>query len=180
MIQQDPESLRAYLRDVPDFPTPGILFRDISPLLAEPAAFRSALDVMAERARPLGATKIIGIESRGFLFGAPLADRLQVGFVPVRKPGKLPTQVHSVVYGLEYGSDTLELQTDALRPADLVLIVDDVLATGGTADAAAALVSAAGAGVLGWLFLVELVALSGRGRLLQTCPTAMVDSLLTY
>jgi adenine phosphoribosyltransferase len=157
--------LRQYVRDVPDFPTPGILFRDITPLLASAEAFGAAVEAMAEPFRESGAVKIAGIEARGFMFGAAVARYLGLGFVPVRKPGKLPGRTERIAYGLEYGSDALEVHTDAFQPGEAVLIVDDVLATGGTAAAAAELVERLGARVAAMLFCIELEALQGRSRL---------------
>lgn len=172
----DITDIQAFIRDIANFPAPGITFRDITPLLGDPQGLRGSLDMLADLGRPMEATAVVGIESRGFLFGVPVADRLGLGFAPMRKPGKLPFDVISQRYELEYGSDTLELHIDAVGPGDRVLIVDDVLATGGTAAAAVSLVQAAGAAVAGCLFLVELDALGGRCRL-GSCPVA---SLLTY
>ena len=155
----------AYIRDVPDFPSPGILFRDITPLLASPQAFGAAVKEMAEPFRGRGAAKVLGIEARGFMFGAALARELMVGFVPVRKPGKLPCATERVSYGLEYGSDSLEIHTDAVARGEKVLIADDVLATGGTAAAAAELADRLGAEVVGISFFIELAKLGGRARL---------------
>lgn len=157
--------LRPYVRDVPDFPTPGILFRDITPLLADPDAFAAAVEAMSEPFRDAAADKVVGIEARGFMFGAAIARVLGLGFVPARKPGKLPGATERVSYGLEYGSDGLEIHTDALSAGERVLIVDDVLATGGTAAAAAELVERLGARVAALSFLIELAALGGRSRL---------------
>jgi len=157
--------LRRFVRDVPDFPTPGILFRDITPLLASAEAFSAAIVAMAEPFRDDPAEKIVGIEARGFMFGAALARELKLGFVPARKPGKLPGKTERISYGLEYGSDGLEVHADALTPGEAVLIVDDVLATGGTAAAAAELVERLGARVTGLTFCIELAALQGRSKL---------------
>lgn len=168
--------LRGLIRDIPDFPSAGILFRDVTPLLGDAAGLRGAMDSLAALASGWGATKVVGIESRGFLFGVPVAERLGVGFAPMRKAGKLPHTVHREEYALEYGSDVLELHTDAVGAADRVLVVDDVLATGGTAEAALRLVERTGAVIAGMLFLVELGALGGRGRL----GTHPVASLLAY
>ncbi len=159
--------LRAFVRDIPDFPTPGILFRDITPLLASPEAFQEAVAAMAEPFRARPPDKVLGIEARGFMFGAALAQDLGVGFVPVRKPGKLPRQTLRVSYGLEYGKDCLEIHTDACRAGERVLVVDDVLATGGTAQAAAELVDRLGAEVAGMTFFIELEGLKGRSRLVS-------------
>ncbi len=156
--------LRALVRDVPDFPSPGILFRDITPLLASPAAFARAIDEMAGPWKASPPAKILGIEARGFMFGAALARELSVGFVPVRKPGKLPRETVRASYGLEYGVDTLEIHRDACAPGERVLVVDDVLATGGTAEAACRLAESLGAEVLGIAVFIELAALRGRAR----------------
>jgi adenine phosphoribosyltransferase len=157
--------LRRFIRDVPDFPTPGILFRDITPLLASPEAFRAAVDAMVAPFRDARAGKVVGIEARGFMFGAAVARELGLGFVPARKPGKLPGKTEKVAYGLEYGSDALEVHADAFSPGESVLIVDDVLATGGTSAAAAELVERLGARVTALVFCLELAALQGRSRL---------------
>ncbi|HEX9147887.1 MAG TPA: adenine phosphoribosyltransferase [Thermoanaerobaculia bacterium] len=157
--------LRRFIRDVPDFPTPGILFRDITPLLSSPEAFRAAVDAMVAPFRDAGAGKVVGIEARGFMFGAAVARELGLGFVPARKPGKLPGKTERVAYGLEYGSDALEVHADAFSPGESVLIVDDVLATGGTSAAAAELVERLGARVTALVFCIELAALQGRSRL---------------
>ena len=154
--------LKAYIRDVPDFPTPGILFRDITPLLHDPRAFGAALDEMAAYVRSRAVDAVIGIESRGFLFGAPIAQRLALPFVPIRKPGKLPASRMTVEYSLEYGSGQLDIHADALKSGDRVVIVDDLLATGGTAHAASKLVELLGAVVDSHLFLIELAPLAGR------------------
>lgn len=157
--------LARFVRDVPDFPKPGIVFRDITPLLASPEAFHAAVAAMAEPFRKSGADRVVGIEARGFMFGAALARELGLGFVPVRKPGKLPGRTEKVAYGLEYGSDGLELHADAFAAGESALVVDDVLATGGTAAAAAELVERLGARVAGLSFFIELGALDGRSRL---------------
>ena len=156
---------RAYVRDVPDFPTPGILFRDVSPLLASPEAFAAAVDAMAEPFRKAKPDKILGIEARGFLFGSALAHELHVGIVPARKPGKLPCRTERISYGLEYGKDCLEVHADVFREGERVLVVDDVLATGGTAKAAAELAERLGSQVVGISVFIELEALAGRARL---------------
>jgi adenine phosphoribosyltransferase len=157
--------LRSFVRDVPDFPSPGILFRDVTPLLANPAAFHAAVAAMAEPFRAAPPSKILGIEARGFLFGTALARELHVGIVPARKPGKLPRKTASVSYGLEYGKDSLEVHADAFQKGERVLVVDDVLATGGTARAAANLAERLGAHVMGVSVFIELEALGGRARL---------------
>ncbi len=156
--------LEAFIRDVPDFPVPGVLFKDITPLLADPAAWRRAVDALTELVADLHVDKVAGIEARGFLVGVPVAERLGVGFIPVRKAGKLPYRTTSVTYDLEYGTDTLEVHVDAVAPGERVVVLDDVLATGGTATAAATLLASAGAHVAGLAFLMELTFLSGRSR----------------
>lgn len=158
-------NLNDYLRDVPDFPKPGIVFKDISPLLASHTAFSYCIERMAEEAAKLGAQRIAGVESRGFLFGTPIAQRLGIGFTPIRKPGKLPWETEKVEYALEYGTDSLEVHNDGVEPGQKVLIVDDVLATGGTAQASAELVELIGGEVCGFGFLLELSFLEGRKKL---------------
>jgi adenine phosphoribosyltransferase len=157
--------LRDHIRDVPDFPKPGIVFKDITPLLVDPAAFDQAVVALAEYARPLGVELIVSAEARGFIFGGALARELGVGFVPARKPGKLPHETISVSYGLEYGVDELQLHADALSGGTRVLVHDDVLATGGTAKAKIDLVEQLGGRVAGCAFLVELAFLEGRRAL---------------
>ncbi|MFH1465961.1 MAG: adenine phosphoribosyltransferase [Pseudomonadota bacterium] len=157
--------IRESIRDIPDFPKPGIVFKDITPLLADPAAFKEVLDRFVERYADRKLDRIVGIESRGFIFGAPLADRLNVGFVPVRKPGKLPYRTVSEEYSLEYGTDSIEIHADAVPAGGRVLIVDDLLATGGTAAAAASLVRKVGGEVEELAFVVELGFLNGREKL---------------
>jgi adenine phosphoribosyltransferase len=157
--------LRAFIRDVPDFPKPGILFRDVTPLLADAAALKGAVRALADPFRGLGVEKVMGIESRGFVLGTPVALELETGFALVRKAGKLPWRTRSVTYDLEYGSDTVEMHEDALRPGERVLVVDDLIATGGTAAAAVQLARDCQAHVVGCAFLIELTALEGRRRL---------------
>ncbi len=163
------QRVAAAVRSIPDFPQPGILFRDITPLLADPAAFADAHALLTHIAQQLHADEpidaIVAVEARGFLFGAPLALALGLPLVPVRKPGKLPGATHCIAYGLEYGNDRLEIHADALRPGARVLIVDDLLATGGTVDAAAALVRQAGGSVVAAIFLIELADLGARAKL---------------
>lgn len=154
-----------FVRDVPDFPKPGILFRDITPLLASPEAFQAAVVAMADPFRGTRLDRVVGIEARGFMFGAAIARELRLGFVPVRKPGKLPGRTEKIAYGLEYGSDALEMHADAFAAGETALVVDDVLATGGTAAATVALVERLGARVAGLSFFIELGALGGRSRL---------------
>ena len=157
--------LRKLIRDVPDFPKPGILFRDITTLLKRPDAFRYVIEKLIERYRGEGIEQVLGIESRGFILGAPLAYELHAGLVPVRKPGKLPAATIGESYDLEYGTDRVEIHADALEPGQKVLIVDDLLATGGTARATANLARKAGANLAGLAFLIELESLKGRERL---------------
>jgi adenine phosphoribosyltransferase len=159
------EAIRSLIRDVPDFPTPGILFRDITPVLADAGAFREVVARLADAARPLRVDLVAGIESRGFIFGAPLAVALGAGLVPVRKIGKLPARTIRREYSLEYGSNQLEMHVDAVRPGQRVLLVDDLLATGGTALAAAEMIREIGGEIAGAFFVVELTALRGRERL---------------
>jgi adenine phosphoribosyltransferase len=156
--------LRGYIRDVPDFPQQGIMFRDITPLLGNPRALGYAIDLLCDDAERREASVIVGIESRGFLFGAPMADRMNLPFVPLRKPGKLPADRWSVEYSLEYGSSQLDIHRDALSVGRQAYVVDDLLATGGTAEAATRLVEMAGGEVRGLGFVIELVELGGRGR----------------
>jgi adenine phosphoribosyltransferase len=170
------DDLKGLIRNIPDFPKPGILFRDITTLLNNGPAFRLAIDRLAAEYRNKNITKVIGIESRGFLTAAPLAYLLGAGFVPVRKKGKLPSKTNSVSYDLEYGTDTLEMHADGVLKGERTLVVDDLLATGGTARATCDLVQRCGGDVCGAAFLVELADLKGRARL------AGVDvfSLITF
>jgi len=170
------QALRNAVREIPDFPKPGILFRDITPVLLHPNLFLGATRAMAEPFRALGINRVLAIESRGFLFGAPIAQELGAGLVPVRKPGKLPAARQRVDYALEYGTDALEMHADAIELGDRVLIVDDVLATGGTAAAAADLVRGRGANLGGFSFLLELDGLNGRQRL----GSVRVEALIHY
>ncbi len=158
-------ALKAAIRDVPDFPKPGIIFKDITTLLKDGALFREAGDLMAQLCGERKVDKVVAIESRGFILGSLLADRLGVGFVPVRKPGKLPARTVKATYALEYGTDSLEMHEDALSPGERVLIVDDVIATGGTARAVGQLTETLGATVTAYAFLVELSFLNGREKL---------------
>jgi adenine phosphoribosyltransferase len=167
------EDLAALVRDVPDYPQPGIVFKDLTPLLADAGALRETVDRIVA-AHPVGTVdKVVGIEARGFLLAAPVAYLLHAGLVVVRKPGKLPREVHERSYDLEYGTNTLSVHQDAFRPGDRVLVVDDVLATGGTAAAAVHLVEQCGARVVGFEVLLELEFLHGR-RLLQGVPIRTV------
>lgn len=167
--------LQDYIRDIPDFPKPGIIFKDITTLLKDPAAFREAIEEMG-RQMPDGVEVIVGIESRGFIFGGALAQKFGLGFVPARKPGKLPAKTIAAEYELEYGTDRLEMHEDAIRAGQQVLIVDDLLATGGTAAAAGELVTQLGGKIAGFLFLIELAFLQGR-RKIARYP---VDALIVY
>ncbi|MBL7472116.1 adenine phosphoribosyltransferase [Robertkochia sediminum] len=156
--------LEKYIRDIPDFPKPGVLFKDITPLLLDPGAMRETLGRLLEGA-PKHIDKVVGMESRGFLFGMALAHELNCGFIPVRKPGKLPAKTIKQSFDLEYGSDILEIHEDAIKPGERILIHDDVLATGGTAEATGKLVEELGGEVVQYNFLIELQALNGRKRL---------------
>ena len=158
-------ALEQAVRTIPDFPKPGILFKDITPILADPVLLRQAVEALAEPFLGEGITKVVGIEARGFILGAMLAHRLDAGFVPVRKRGKLPYQTVSEEYALEYGTDVIEMHVDALDPQDRVLIHDDVIATGGTAAACHRLAGHSGAHVVGYAFLMELPFLEGRAVL---------------
>lgn len=168
--------LKQLIRDIPDFPQPGILFRDITPLLQDPNAFKFVIDRFADEYRDADLNAVVAIESRGFIFGAPLARNLGIPFVPVRKAGKLPAKHISVEYSLEYGRSQLDIHEDALKRGDKALIVDDLLATGGTANAAAKLVELLGAKVHAIAFVIELSFLNGRDRLRDY----EVLSLVTY
>ncbi len=159
------ERIRAGIRDVPDFPKPGILFKDITPILGDPLLFGDVIRVFVDRYRAMNIDKIAAMESRGFIFGAPLAATIGAGFVPLRKHGKLPHTTLAESFTLEYGEETLEIHTDAIRPGERVLIIDDLLATGGTAGAAVKLVEKAGGVVVESAFLIELAFLHGRERL---------------
>ncbi|HEY9813051.1 MAG TPA: adenine phosphoribosyltransferase [Candidatus Sericytochromatia bacterium] len=161
--------VKSLIREIPDFPKPGILFRDITTLLRDPEGLRYTIDTLTENCTGFAPDYVVGMESRGFIFGAPLAYKLGAGFIPVRKPGKLPAAVHTVEYELEYGMDKLEMHQDALRPGSRVLIVDDLIATGGTAAATASLVQQIGCELVGFGFIIELVDLSGR-KLLPDIP----------
>ncbi len=168
------DEIRARIRDVPDFPKKGIVFKDITPVLSDPALFRRVVDAFAARWKGERVAKVVGIESRGFLFAAPLAYAIGAGLCIVRKPGKLPWETMREVYQLEYGEDTLELHVDALGPGDRALVVDDVLATGGTADAVGRLVARQGAQLVGYSFLLELSFLHGARKLGERNVHALV------
>ncbi len=171
----DPHQLKQYIRNVVDFPKPGIMFRDITPLLANPLAFGEVIDRFAEEFASAKPTAILAAESRGFIFAAPLALRLGASFVPVRKPGKLPHKTRQFRYDLEYGSDTLEMHIDALEPGSRVLLIDDLLATGGTIEACLRLAELSGAEVVGLGFLIELSFLQGRKRLQPHRIVSLID-----
>ncbi|MEM7770110.1 MAG: adenine phosphoribosyltransferase [Cyanobacteria bacterium P01_A01_bin.37] len=168
--------LKSLIRDIPDFPQPGILFRDITTLLQHPDGLRHSIDQLAENFSDQSIDYVVGIESRGFIFGTPLAYTLGAGFIPVRKPGKLPSAVYSMEYSLEYGTDAIEVHQDALKPSSRLLIVDDLIATGGTAAATAGLVLQAGCELVGFGFIVELTELKGRAKL----PDVPIVSLVSY
>jgi adenine phosphoribosyltransferase len=170
------DEVRRTMRTIPDFPKPGILFRDITPVLASPSLFGRVMMALASPFEGQGITHVVSIESRGFILGAPVALELRAAFVPVRKPGKLPAATVSETYALEYGTDTLEMHVDALRGAKGVLVVDDVLATGGTAAATCRLVERAGGTVSACTFMIELAALGGRSKL----AGKRVESLIAY
>jgi len=157
--------LKEYIRDIPDFPKPGIIFRDITPLLASPEAFGQSVRRLADHYRDRQVDVVVAAEARGFVFAAPLALELQAGFVPIRKPGKLPSETRSYHYDLEYGSDTLEMHADAVHAGQNALVVDDLLATGGTIEACCQLLLQAGADIVGCAFVIELLALQGAERI---------------
>ena len=168
------ERLRAAVRDVPDFPKKGIMFKDITPVLSDPSLFRASIDLFLERCRGREIDKIVGIDARGFVFGSAVAYELGVGFVPIRKRGKLPYRTDIAKYSLEYGEAEVEMHTDAVTEGQRVVLVDDLLATGGTSAAAAALLRNAGANLLEAQFLIELEFLEGRKRLEPTPVTAFL------
>ena len=176
MTVSSAEDLRALIREVPDFPKPGILFYDITTLLRDAAAFHEVIDRMADAVKDDRVELVVGMESRGFIFAAPLADRLGAGFVPVRKLGKLPAETIEVEYDLEYGTATLEIHRDAITPGQRVLIVDDLLATGGTVLGTIELVRRLGGEIAGLSFMVELTALGGRDKLGEFA----IHTLLAY
>ena len=175
MTEERVSLLRERIRDVPDFPKEGILFRDITPLLADVDAFRMCIQLMTERLDGVPVSSVIGIESRGFMFGAALADKLGVGFIPVRKPGKLPAATYRAEYDLEYGSDAVEIHRDALSPGDRVVVVDDLIATGGTAKATGELVKQCDAEVAAFVFVINLLALEGTKKLAPTPVITLLD-----
>ena len=163
------------IRSIPDFPKPGILFRDITTLIKDKKAFKSSVELIAQKFAQEKIDYVVGVEARGFIFGGALATRLNVGFIPIRKKGKLPAKTKSITYNLEYGTDTLEIHQDALNPGDKVLIIDDLLATGGTVRAVVDLVEAQGAKVLGLAFVIELVDLKGREKLKKYPIVSLVE-----
>lgn len=169
-------AVRDAIRDVPDFPRPGIIFKDITPVLQEPALFGTVIEALVSRYRGREVDQVLAVESRGFIFGAPLAVAIGAGFVPLRKPGKLPYETRSESYDLEYGSETMEIHVDGVRSGDRVVIVDDLLATGGTAEASLKLARELGADVIELAFMVELGFLNGRRRL----PDASIHSLIVF
>lgn len=169
--------IKALIREIPDFPKPGISFKDITTLLRDPQGFKSSIECLADKCADLAPDFIAGMESRGFIFGAALAIKMGAGFIPVRKPGKLPAAVHAIEYDLEYGSDRLEVHQDALYPpGSKVLMVDDLIATGGTAGATAQLIQQAGGTLVGCAFVIELVDLNGRAKL----PEVPIITLVQY
>lgn len=168
--------LKPFIREIPDFPKPGIAFKDITTLLRDPIGLKATIDLFAEKCSDLNPDYIVGMESRGFIFGAPLAYRMDIGFVPVRKPGKLPAAVHTIAYDLEYGTDCLEMHQDAVQPGSRILIVDDLIATGGTAGATAKLIQQIGCELVGCAFVIELKDLNGRDRL----PDVPIVTLVEY
>ncbi|TAD78002.1 MAG: adenine phosphoribosyltransferase [Oscillatoriales cyanobacterium] len=175
LLNQDAD-LRALVRAIPDFPQPGIVFRDITTLLRDRSGLQQAIQHLHDQCHDLRPDLVAGIEARGFLFGPALAVAIGAGFVPLRKPGKLPAATHAIDYDLEYGTDRLEIHRDAIHPGARVLVIDDVIATGGTAAAAGQLVAQAGGTLVGYGFLIELLALRGRDRL----PDVPVRSVLVY
>jgi adenine phosphoribosyltransferase len=175
-VDADVPRLKDLIRDIPDFPKPGVVFKDITPLLADPEGFALVIEALAQRFAGRGITKVVGIEARGFIIAAPVAHRLGAGFVPVRKVGKLPWEVEAEAYELEYGTGLLELHSDAVAIDETVLVVDDVLATGGTAAATVRLIERLGAKVAGLGFVIELGFLNGRRRI----PGRDILSLLHY
>lgn len=170
-----PDRLKSAVRDIPDFPIPGILFKDISPILSDPALLQHSIDLLVNIVADQKIDKVIGIDARGFIFGAPAALALKAGFVPVRKKGKLPYKTFEESYSLEYGENTLEIHQDAIQPGEKIIIIDDLLATGGTASATVKLVKKLGVEVINVAFLIELNALNGRENI-----DAPVTSIIQY
>ena len=171
------ELIKSKIRDIPDFPREGIIFKDITTVLRDPIAFKKAVELLAKHYEKQNIDYIAGIEARGFIFGSALAYKMNKGFIPIRKPGKLPAKTESMSYDLEYGKDSLEIHTDAVEPGKRVLIVDDLLATGGTAEAAIKLVKKIGGVITGIAFVVELEFLKGREKLPEDC---MVTRLISF
>lgn len=175
-MPQIADEVKEMIRSIPDFPKPGILFRDITTALKDQATLKKMVDFLCEKFKEEKIDYIVGLESRGFIFGVPVAYKLNAGFIPVRKPNKLPSKTLKESYALEYGTDTLEIHEDALKKGDKVLIVDDLLATGGTASAACNLVIKTGAEIIGCGFIIELVDLKGRNKLPKDCKiVSMVE-----
>jgi adenine phosphoribosyltransferase len=174
-----PDLVKACIRDIPDFPKPGIVFKDITTVIKDPTAFRRTIDYLTDQFKDAGIDYVAGIESRGFIFGAPVANNLGAGFIVVRKPGKLPAEVEKMEYELEYGTDCVEIHKDAIEPGKKVLIIDDLLATGGTAGAAYNLVKKVGGNPVGMAFVVELSFLNGREKLGLDSNVKMV-SMVQY
>jgi adenine phosphoribosyltransferase len=170
------DRLKQLIRDVPDFPKAGIIFKDITPLIADHQGFNDTIELLSDPFTDRGVNRVAGMESRGFIFGPPVAQQLGAGFVPIRKPGKLPAETVSESYELEYGTDRLEMHKDGVRAGDQVLVVDDLLATGGTAQATVRMIQSLGASVVGVTFVIELGFLSGRSKL----PGLDVRSLIVY
>ena len=177
MNAQTLDRLRTTIRDVPDLPKPGILFKDITPVLADAALLARTIDGMIDATGVLKVDKVVGIDARGFIFGALIAERLGAGFIPVRKKGKLPCRTLGVDYALEYGTNSVEMHADAIHPGETVLLADDLLATGGTAGAALSLIEQAGGKLVGSTFFIELSFLKGREKL---APHGPVHALITY
>jgi adenine phosphoribosyltransferase len=167
--------LKKIIRDVPDFPKKGIIFKDITTLLKDPSAFKSGMKLLLKECKKYSADKVLGIESRGFIFGTPIALKLKAGFVPIRKPGKLPAETISETYELEYGTDSIQIHKDAIKPGEKVIIIDDLLATGGTAQAACKLVEKCGGKVVLVAFMIELTFLNGRDKLKDRKVFALLD-----
>lgn len=173
---ENTEKLKGAVRDVPDFPKPGIVFKDITPLLADPVLFKLALDALTATIGDTSVDKIVAIDARGFIFGAAVADRLNAGFIPMRKKGKLPHTTASAPYSLEYGDAEMEIHEDAIKPGEKLFLVDDLLATGGTAGAAVNLIKQLGGDLVAISFLIELTFLNGRDQLDQEIPTYAILS----
>ena len=180
ITKKDKDLLDRCIRTVPDFPKKGILFYDITTLLLNPKSFKKAIDVMYNAARKLKFDKIAAVESRGFVFGSTLAYKFKKGFILVRKEGKLPSETISYSYGLEYGTSTVEIHKDAIKPGDKILVVDDLLATGGTAKAIQSIVESLGGKTIGYLFLIELEGLKGREKLAEQAHPISIISILKY